>query len=186
MNISSEEFIRFQSGDQVIFKKIYDEYVGLIQYVVNRCGASADISDDIVQETFVRLYAQGKEIQRQQAIKSWLITTARRLTIDHQRNNKYRSDEDVVEVLSGHAENDMEHQLRELEISVLSSLIESVCQSTGDDTLKHFYIDGRSVKEIASSNGEPIGTVTNRLSRLRKRFNSYFKQHIETLRDSGP
>ena len=186
MAISSEEFVRFQNGDQTVFKKIYDEYVGLIQYVVSRCGASTDIADDIVQETFVRLYTRGKEIQQQQAIKTWLITTARRLTVDHQRANKHRCDEDVTELMSDLTESDMENQLRELEISMLTSLIKQVCHDTGDDTLKHFYIDGRSAKEIASSNGEPIGTVTNRLSRLRKRFNSYFKQHIETLRDTAP
>ena len=147
MAISSEEFIRFQDGDQTVFKKIYDEYIGLIQYVVNRCGASTDIADDIVQETFVRLYTRGKEIQQQQAIKTWLVTTARRLTIDYQRANKRRSDEDVTEVLSDLTESDSENQLRELEISMLASLINKVCQDTGDNTLKHFYIDGRKYRK---------------------------------------
>ena len=50
-----------------------------------------------------------------------------------------------------------------------------------EETLRQFYAEGLSTKEIARRNGEAVSTVTTRLSRLRARFKDEFRRHIENL-----
>ena len=67
---------------------------------------------------------------------------------------------------------------------LVGRLIEEVCGETGDDTLRRFYVEGATARQIAEQRGEAVGSITNRLSRLRKRFGDRFKRHIDELRAS--
>ena len=67
---------------------IVDRYqTSLLRYVVNVSRSGADSAEDVVQETFVRLY---KQVQRrgEQSIRDvgpWLFRVAHNLAIDHGR-----------------------------------------------------------------------------------------------------
>ena len=182
--LSAEDFARLQRGDGVVFRRVYDAYVGLIQYVVRRCGADAAAADDLVQETFMRLLRKAGDIQQPGAVKAWLVTTARHLTLDElsrQRRYVAASDEHADTADAG-----MESVRRELEIALVGELVEQISRESGDATLADFYVRGRSAKEIAAERGEALSTVTTRLSRLRRRFQDHLRGHIEVLRASSP
>lgn len=182
--LSAEDFARLQRGDGVIFRRVYDAYVGLIQYVVRRCGADAAAADDLVQETFMRLLRKAGDIQQPGAVKAWLVTTARHLTLDElsrQRRYVAAGDEHADTADAG-----MESVRRELEIALVGELVEQISRESGDATLADFYVRGRSTKEIAAERGEALSTVTTRLSRLRRRFQDHLRGHIEALRASSP
>lgn len=182
--ISAEEFARLQRGEAAVFSKVYHQYVGLIQYVVRRCGAQASSADDIVQETFMRLLRKVNEIQQPAALKAWLVTTARRLTLDEiARGRRLVSGAEEGADIPDTA---VESVQRELEIALVGEMVQQISADTGDSTLAEFYLLGRSAKDIASQRGEAISTVTTRLSRLRKRFQEHLRTHIEALRASTP
>ena len=72
---------------------IVDRYqTSLLRYVVNVSRSGADSAEDVVQETFVRLY---KQVQRrgEQSIRDvgpWLFRVAHNLAIDHGRRRTRR------------------------------------------------------------------------------------------------
>ena len=181
--LNETEFSLFKQGDKTIFRKVYDTYVGLTQYVAVRCGLTITDSHDVVQDAFIQLFHHTANIQSAQGIKSWLVTTTRNLALDN-----LRKQQTIHKFAFTARQNDDEpvtaQHLRELELILLGKLIEQVSIETGDDTLKLFYSEGLSAKQIAVQNNEPISTVTNRLSRLRKRFREHFKSHIEQLRNT--
>jgi RNA polymerase sigma-70 factor (ECF subfamily) len=188
--LNALEFEKLQSGDQAVFKKVYDAHFGLVVFMVKRCGVSHDEALDIVQDSFIKLYKKANQIQSQNTLKSWLVTTARNQAMDHLRKQKLVAKHAEKERLNqGH---DVEvgnglvsdEQLHELQLVVLGELIEDIQNETNDNTFTLFYRDGMSVKAIAKRQGEPISTITNRLSRLRKRFRDKFETHLKNLHDS--
>lgn len=186
--LNSDEFLRFREGDKQVFRKIYDAYFGIINYTVNRCRIVDDNGLDIIQETFLRLYQHRNAINNSLAIKSWLITTARNLAIDYLRRQKHESSA----IQSRHQAHHIDDLYREpfksvtheLELLLIGDLIDEVTRQTNDDTFVLFYKEGLSAQEIATRHNEALGTVTNRLSRLRKKFRDRFRKKLCQLRDS--
>jgi RNA polymerase sigma-70 factor (ECF subfamily) len=187
-NLTKQQFDRIKSGDKTVFKWVYDQYFGLVHYLVKRCGLNDDDALDIVQESFFKLYKNIDSIQTPQGIKSWLITTARNMAIDHLRK---RNTENAYLESAQNAPEELVEQdglspslLRALEVELLSKLLREFEQQTKDDTLTLFYQQGLSAKTIAQTKGEPISTVTNRISRARQKFRKTIEIHIQNLHDN--
>jgi RNA polymerase sigma-70 factor (ECF subfamily) len=183
--LSSDDFVRLQRGDGAVFRRVYEKYVGLVQYVLRRCGVDAASADDIVQEAFLRLFRRAAEIQQPAAIKAWLVTTARNIALDERRKRRHLVATDRDDVAE-EADASVESARRELEISLVGALVQDIVRETGDSTLSDFYVLGRSAKEIAAEKGEAISTVTTRLSRVRQRFQERLRARIQLLRDGLP
>lgn len=186
--LTSSEFDRFRAKDQRVFKKVYNEYFGLISYVVGRCGVSESICLDIVQETFLKLFARVHEINNPQGIKSWLVVTAKNLAIDHFRKAKRNESNNDCETAHDYRLNGefnlIEVHRHEMEVTLIGDLISEITKQTNDDTFELFYRNGLTAQQIATNKNLPVSTVTNRISRTRKRFKEKIKQRIEQLRNS--
>ncbi len=207
-SITKDEFQKLKLGDRVVFKKVYDQYFALVRFVVNRCGVENDENLDLVQETFIMFYQKSVQIKDIDAIKAWLMTTAKNLAIDYIRRQKMANQhlynlqeqgKDNHPSPYQDSENDplkdddngclkkeaysAEH--RELEDRLVRELIQRVDMETDDDTFSLFYSNGLAAKEIAKLKGESISTITTRLSRLRKRFHHVFVQHLNELRETA-
>jgi len=184
------EFQKLQSGDQAVFKKVYDAYFGLAIFVVKRCGMNHEEALDIVQDSFIKLFQKANQIKSRETLKSWLMTIARNQAMDYRRKqklvkkhaeserlNQRQSDEWITGLIN-------DEQLHEMQILVLGELIDDIQEKTKDATFSLFYREGLSIKEIAKHQNEPISTITNRLSRLRKRFREKFEAHLDKLNNS--
>ena len=186
--LSTQQFKRLKSGDKTVFKMVYDQYFGLVHYMVKRCGLSDDESLDIVQESFFKLYKNAASIQNPQGIKSWLISTARNMAVDHIRKRKTENNYmEAAELTPGDPQEQgmLSHSLlRALEVELLGELLSEFEQQTKDDTLTLFYKQGLSAKTIAEAKGEAISTVTSRISRARQKFRKTVETHINNLHDN--
>lgn len=199
--LTNEHFTRLKTGDHLVFKQVYDDYFGLVHFVVKQCGIGGEDALDIVHDTFLTLYKKAGTIQQAQAIKSWLITTAKNLTVDMLRKQKLANDYTRQEQGEHHnTPGNFDHstsmnraddgllaasELYELELYLLGQLIDETQQETLDDTFVLFYREGLTAKEIAERKGEPVSTVTNRLSRLRSRYREKFIAQLTNLRESS-
>lgn len=195
--LSESDFKLFKSKDNHAFKLVYEKYYRLINYIANRCGADSSMCDDIVQETFIRLYDNTDQIQNQAHIKNWLSTTARNLSMDRARKriveNNYSQQAAHLEQQNENerisrkgrmrATFSSENDIHELELSLIGKLIDQVTEETNDTTFSLFYRDGLSAKQIATQMNAPVSTITNRLSRMRKRFQNHFEQHLKNLHE---
>ena len=178
---------RLQTGDQHAFRTLYDRYFGLVLYVSRRCGVDAMEAEDITQETFLKLINKAHTVRDPNAVKGWLVSSARNQAMDILRRKQTQLSK--TEQLLHQPENQAHDlipgsYLRELEVSLVGDLIRKIAVEHNDDILTLFYIDGLSAQEIADRDNTPISTITNRLSRSRKRFREYLAGHIQALRDS--
>ena len=183
----SLDFAGLVRGDQAAFRAYYDEYADLILFVARRFGLAPAAADDVLQETFYRLFRKARTIEDGSKVKPWLVTTARRLVIDQIRkagreaplasgDARERADLTVMS-------DDVEGLEREIELKAVATLVAEIAEAPGGDTFRAFYVEGLTARAIASRNGEAVSTVTTRLSRLRRRFLERFHEHLRALRD---
>ncbi len=185
--LTQNELKKAQLGDHKAFRRIYDIYFPFVKFIVDRCGVHGPAGDDVIQESFIRLYQNLNSIRDVRAIKSWLATTARHLIIDSKRREKrvavsMTADISLLLDQIDKIDESAENVHRELEIMLLSELIDSIGREAGGESFVMFYRDGMSAAQIAERNQEAISTVTTRISRLRKKFRDKLREHIEQLR----
>lgn len=176
-----------KNGSEKAFRVIYDAYHPLIRFIAGQLGFTNGAVDDVVQETFIRLFKNLASIDHEGAIKSWVIRTSKNYMIDLMRSQKRKPEDSVAETsqlekvdVSEAGENSL---LRELEVKLVGELIDDVCRTSGDDTFALFYKEGWTAKQIAEKKGEAVSTVTTRISRLRKKFKESLTDEIQNLRD---
>ena len=178
---------RWLAGDSSAFQAVYDQYVGLVQFVVDRCGVAPEDRDELVQETFLRLHQKAGTIREATKVKSWLTVTARNLTLDRLRKaSRQKTDaagEETDGIADPHATQSKESAARELELAIVGDLIAKIAETPGGETFRLFYVEGWSNRQIAEHNGEALSTVTTRLSRMRTKFKEELKQRIEESRE---
>ena len=178
-----------KSLDQQTFRKLYDEHVGFVQFVAGRAGWTKANADDVVQETFLRLYQRPPESMESKAVRAWLAKTARRVIIDLARkSSKYMQVPNIENEQTTGALwfRDGEALERELDLMAVGEMIEEIAQLPGGEDFRAFYVDGEKAREIAARKGEAISTVTTRLSRLRDRFRDRLKIKLENIQTRQP
>jgi RNA polymerase sigma-70 factor (ECF subfamily) len=181
------DFAGLVRGDQAAFRAYYDAYADLILFVARRFGLAPAAADDVLQETFYRLFRKARTIEGASKVKPWLVTTARRLVIDQLRKSGREAPmaagdarERADLATGGDGQESLE---REVELKAVADLVAEIAETPGGETFRAFYVEGLTAKAIASRNGEAVSTVTTRLSRLRRRFSERFREHLSALRD---
>ena len=180
-DISPEILEQIQQGNHQAFTQAYRCYVGLIQFVVAKCGVPPKDCDDLVHEVFLSLWQKAKTLGDPSKVKGWLVVTARNRAMDYHRQKKVRLDKQdhLVREEENRQDQAAERSQHEVEVALLTDLIQEACRREGDDTLNLFYHKGLSVKDIAAQKGEAVSTVTTRLSRLRRKLKPWFLEKLK-------
>ena len=181
----ADDLVGLIRGDREAFRRIYNAYAGLLRFVIRRHGLSHEEAEEVMQDTFLKLFERASEIHDGARLKSWLVATARHQTIDRLRAKKRHAKGVEPGVLENAHEplwQSSESITRESELLLVGKLVDRIAQCPGGETFRLFYVEGLSAKVIATKNGEAISTVTTRLSRLRERFRDELRLHIEALR----
>jgi RNA polymerase sigma factor (sigma-70 family) len=78
----AELFSRCRAGTQAAWSTLVRRFQRLVYTVPRRAGLSEDASDDVFQLTFARLFDHLDRIDDASRVRSWLVTTAKRATLD--------------------------------------------------------------------------------------------------------
>lgn len=139
--------------------KTYNRQVDTVYNVCYSFMKNKSEAEDMVQETFLRLIASGKQFENEHHEKAWLIVTASNLCKDALKRH-YRRDEN----LDDHCE--LAADVLDRDNPVLDAVL-----SLPEDyrmVVYLFYYEGYSTQEIAGILRCPHATVRTRLSRARK------------------
>jgi len=77
-----------QNGDMVAFNQIVDRYKNRLMNVIGRMLTSTEEAEDIVQETFVRVYKHRQSFNFQHCFSTWIYTIALNLARNELRRRK--------------------------------------------------------------------------------------------------
>ena len=161
---------RIASGDDRALESLYDRYARVVYSLSMRMLGNAELAEDVVQETFWRIWRRSSTFQASRGrVSGWIFGIAHNLAIDELRRQQARPipvyDREDRPVLR-----DMEDQ----NINVASSIVEEerrrLIVTALDrippeqrEVIELAYFGGLSQSEIAERLQHPIGTVKTRV-----------------------
>ena len=157
MSIDLKEIIkRFKNGDDAVFEELYKGTVRYIYSIVYAYLLSKEDAEDVVQNTYLKIYALRKRIDDEKS----LIAYMKRIAINYAfKMMRKRQTLKIAEPVS----NDPE--VKETAEEVLKNL-----EPQERLIMTLFYMDNASIKEICLLTGEKEGTIKSKLSRARDKL----------------
>jgi len=154
---------RLAARDDKALEELYDRYSRLVFSVLLRITGRAELAEELLQETFLRLWRNAESYRETRGeLRPWLLTVARNLAFDHRRTKveQQRQREFHLEIVPAipagppteeiYAQRERVRQVRE----VIGTL-----PSPQQRALHLAYFEGMSQSEIARAMDEPLGTV---------------------------
>lgn len=169
MNIADEQLMtQVVAGDSAALEMLYDRYAAMLLGVVLRIVRNRAVAEEIVQETFWRVWDRAGSFDAAQGkFSTWMFSIGRRLAIDSTRRQKVRP-----EAVGSEAEE--ERMLREPdEVSVAETavlhieqervrLALAVLSPEQYEVIELAYFKGLTRQEIAEAIDKPLGTIHTR------------------------
>lgn len=171
----------FLDGDERAFGELVRRYDGRLLNFVYRTIGDRERAQDLVQETFVRVYRHLHRFDQSKKFSTWVYTIAGNLAKNELRN---RSRNPLVLFQTIRKNWDADHRPLEWEDSSykpddlyrkrhLRSLVEKVVAELPEHHRIVFVLrelEGKTYEEIANITGCNLGTVKSRLNRARNNF----------------
>ena len=172
---SDEQLMQlFQSGDENAYIELVNRYKDkLINFIYNYLG-DIESSEDVVQETMIKLYQKKHYYKEIAKFSTWLYTIAKNLANTELRKRKNRK----TTLLSRLSKNDTSYDLPsnapDLDHEVQNETINKLIRAAIDNLSEKFKVvivlrdlQEVSYEEISEIINVPIGTVKSRINRAR-------------------
>ncbi|WP_179884838.1 RNA polymerase sigma factor [Bacillus sp. AFS015802] len=157
------------------FEEMYEQFHKLIYHIAYNITKDVHLSQDIVQETFLKAYLKIETLLDGAKVKSWLTSIARCTAIDFIRKRSKRHEicfEDHEEL---HPIQDDQSLEVEIEARFLKSSIQDhikILPETQQEVMALKVTEDMSDSEIARKLNLPPSTVKTRFHRARKQLYS--------------
>ncbi|MCX6140935.1 MAG: sigma-70 family RNA polymerase sigma factor [Candidatus Kapabacteria bacterium] len=162
-SVSRDYAASLKRGDASVMSALYDEYSSSLYGVVLRILRSTSHAEDVLQETFVRVWTNRESYTSDRGtLFTWMLNIARNLAIDTLRKASFsreeiQSAEEIVGIESRVSDP------REAAESVdLRSLVGTLPKEQ-EEIIDLVYFKGYSQSEIAKEFDIPLGTVKSRV-----------------------
>ncbi|MGB3063658.1 RNA polymerase sigma factor [Sphingobacterium thalpophilum] len=162
--LSLDEFNRFKSGDEKVFKKIFDFYRPLLYRKVCRvCASDLDV-EEIMQEIFVQLFLKRDSIPSAEAIFPFLFLVAKRMAITFFRKELSRQKYQLSQLTAwDELSDELERKLAHRDLDRLLQEIVSRLPPQQQLVFNKSKIEEMSYAEISEEIGISKNTVRNHL-----------------------
>lgn len=157
-------------GDTAAFEYLFDRYRDAIHRLFLQRTGNAEDADDLLQETFIKVYMNLHRYSPEYTFGQWLYTIARNTFIDYVR--KRQDDLPIDEKFSSPASNTPtpeesvinSQQRHQIELCIVR-LPENYRR-----LIRMRFFDEYSYEEIAVKLSLPLGTVKTQIHRARERM----------------
>ena len=164
----------FQGGDENAYIELVNRYKDkLINFIFNYLG-DLESSEDVVQETMIKLYQKKHYYKEIAKFSTWLYTIAKNLANTELRKRKQRK----TTLLSQFSKDDKTYELpsndpepgQEIQTDIVNKIIRNAVDQLSEKfkvVIVLRDIQGLSYEDISEIINVPIGTVKSRINRAR-------------------
>jgi RNA polymerase sigma-70 factor (ECF subfamily) len=164
----------FQGGDENAYIELVNRYKDkLINFIFNYLG-DLESSEDVVQETMIKLYQKKHYYKEIAKFSTWLYTIAKNLANTELRRRKQRK----TTLLSQFSKDDKTYELpsndpepgQEIQTDIVNKIIRNAVDQLSEKfkiVIVLRDIQGLSYEDISEIINVPIGTVKSRINRAR-------------------
>jgi len=182
-NFSDEELIKkFQDGDLYAYDLIVRRYKDQLLNFAYRFLGNLEESEDVVQETFLRLYKNRHAYKQIAKFSTWIYTIAGNLAKTELRKRKRRKLVSISELGFEEKEYEIEDLKADTERQTDSILKEKIIKNAIENLPFRFKqviilrdIQELSYEDISSILRIPLGTVKSRVNRARIKLQQTLK-----------
>ena len=183
MNAHSQEWLRrCISGDPIACRELVDEYARVAGTIILRTLGRRDQVEDLLQETFLRVFRALPEFEGRARLSTWICTIAQRVAVDELRRQQRSPvlvpdasapDADHADV-GTNVESDADRENADDQVRrALASLPDKYRLP-----ISYAAIDGLDYETIATMLGIPVGTVKTNVFRGKQML----RERLEGLR----
>jgi RNA polymerase sigma-70 factor (ECF subfamily) len=179
------------TGDTRAFRQLVERYTPIVYNFVYRMTQNAELSDDMTQEVFVKVFKNLTSFEASRPFKPWLLRIASNTTVSALRKQSGgKSEQAGSQVVSldalqeempgkewGGSTRSCEDPAHQAEVRELGHRVERALygmESNYRQVLLLRYQEDLSYEEIAETLGVPINTVRTWIKRGRDRLKAQF------------
>ena len=169
---------KIQAGDMVAFNKMALKYKDRLMNVIFRMVNSTEEAEDIVQDTFLRVYLHRNSFDFHHCFSTWIYTIALNLARNELRNRKRFKFLDIFDLQGKESEIAVEPKLP----SNLAGAIEKALATLPEKYKMAFVlrdVQELAYDEIAKIMNIPLGTVKSRVNRARAMLREKLRPRME-------
>lgn len=175
-----------QKGEKKAYEAVYNEFFGVLYHLCLQYLHDEKVSEEIVQDTFLKLWEIRETLNDQINIRNFLYTITKnnclnylrnqKISLKHQENMKYLEMQFNYEVL--------EKLGNYLQFEELRTKIEEAINKLPPETVETFRLsrfEELSYREIADKQGISIKTVESRISKALRILRVELKDYLPVL-----
>ena len=167
--LTKEEFLSFQKGDEHVFEYVYNIYFDVVIQKVYRLCSDIAVAEEIVQESFVHLFFYKEKLVDAEGIYPYLYTVSKRLAISHFR--KKINQEQYQDYYAYIWEESTDEGQRRIEEKDLQHIIQNAIDELPKQqrlVYRMNKLEDKSYHEIADTVGVSKNTVRNQIASASK------------------
>lgn len=173
-------------GDSIAFEQLFRRYrESIFQIYVQRTSGNRDDADDLLQETFVKVYLNLHKYNDTYTFGQWIYTIARNTFIDYVRKRRDDLSLDNLPLTGGMAPaaasmTPEESYINSQQRAQLEQHLERMTPRYRKLIELRFFKD-YSYDEIATELGLPLGTVKTQIHRAREQLCGFITANSDIL-----
>ncbi len=167
-----------QNGNMVAFNELVDRYKDRLLNVIGRMVNSTEEAEDIVQETFIRVYQHRQSFNFQHCLSTWIYTIGLNLGRNELRKRKKFKHYDINEMQGNEAEFAVEMKVPTRLPEILNHAVSSLPEKYRTAFMLR-DVQELPYEEVAKILDVPLGTVKSRVNRARLMLRDKLKPKVE-------
>lgn len=153
-----------RNKDQKVLSCLYEMYAAALKGVIGRIIAHDEITEDLLQETFVKIWNSFHQYQDNKGrLFTWMSTLARNVALDQLRRKSHINSNKHVDLGETVAEVDVlktsNYNIDTIGLRSLMRMLSPMHRAV----LNLVYFEGYTHTEVAESLNLPLGTVKSRI-----------------------
>jgi len=161
--------------DKATFEQfIAQQQEPLRRFLLSLCAGNRAMADDIAQEAFIKCYLKLELFEGRSKLSTWLFKIAYNCFYDYiKQEQKYRSE--LIDNYQFRLEDTKTEDSAD-DLKVLYSALSKLKQQEREAALL-FYMEDKSLKEIAVITQMPVNTVKSHLRRAKLQLKKHMKEN---------
>jgi len=156
---------KVKNSDMEAFRLLFERYQPVIfRQVVFQIGQT-DLSHDIVQETFIRVWEHRGSLQPHLSFLAYILRISRNLIYDHVKHKKVR--ERSEEILPPPNKSELDNPDEVLQVTMLQERIHAIINKDLPKRCREIFLlsrfEGKTHKEIADALDLSVKTIENQI-----------------------
>lgn len=166
-------------GNKGAYELLVKQYERLVYHVINRIVLNNEVTKDLCQDVFIKVYMKLGDFQFNSKLSTWIATIAYHLALNHLKKEKRMRVDNLADVADEVLKAEVLLPLDRVEEEDTQQFVHRLIEKLPvqyKTVLTLYHLNEFTYKEIYEITGWPEGTVKNYLFRARQLLKEALKE----------